>query len=134
MELLIEKQEDKLEVIGRVYSSTMAEITEFRTITARLLFWVSGASLAIVGWVVRESDSFDKYEKFLLCASVTTFLFVATQITSSKLASRALLMFFIKSDFPVSISTATFFKPFLTIISGLPFIFSSIKTSRFLFL
>lgn len=81
MELFIEKQEDKLEVIGRVYSSTMAEITEFRTITARLLFWVSGASLAIVGWVVRESDSFDKYEKYLLCASVTTFLLVAASIT-----------------------------------------------------
>lgn len=74
-------EDKKFDVIGRVYSSTMSELNQFRTTAGRILFWSSGASMATVGWVVSNSENFNSQERFIIGIAIITFLIVASVIT-----------------------------------------------------
>ena len=59
MSKLIDTPEQKIEVLGRMYSTVIAEMTEFRSMMIRMLFWASGVLLLIVGWLVSKKSSID---------------------------------------------------------------------------
>ncbi len=71
----------KFAIIGRVYTSSMGELNQFRTTAGQILFWSSGASMATVGWVVSNSENFDSQERIVIGSAIITFLIVASVIT-----------------------------------------------------
>lgn len=67
------ERENKLEFLGRIYTSAIGEMMEFRMTMAKILFWYASVTLFIVGWIVTKNPQPSTKQGFIFAGAIIVF-------------------------------------------------------------
>jgi hypothetical protein len=76
-----DSEEVKRDALGRIYSTVVNEMTEFRTTIAKILFGSAGAALLVVGWAVTTAPVLSLEKRIIFTIAILLFVVYSSYVT-----------------------------------------------------